>query len=435
MIADAFAGLSYEKSSLTETLFTASNAALIGLFKLLGPGILRIGGNSVDVNIWTPNGKGQTAGQIAPSDVAALAGFLKLTGWQCIYAVNLGGAATGATTPALAAAEAAYAAQQLGPALLGIEIGNECDNYGAGYFADSNWSLAQFEALWGQFRSAIVAQTPGIPITGPASAGNESTWTVPFGKAVTRSEISLLTQHYYRGNGQSANATAANLVSPDTTLPGLLATLNAGAQSTGIPYRMAECNSYYNGGMPGVSNSYASALWVIDFLFNCAQGGSAGVNLHGGGDYTGYTPIADNNGVVVGPRPEYYGVLLFTLAGTGTLYQTQLSAGGLNVTAYAVKTPSGGLNLIVVNKDTTQALELTSLLPQAANSATLIAMTQLTPGSTAPSLTATNGLAIQGAAIASNGSFTPSAAYNLPTTGSQISCYVPALSAALIQIT
>jgi hypothetical protein len=434
-IGNAFAGLSYEKSSLTESLFTASNAALIGLFKLLGPSVLRIGGNSVDVNVWTPNGRGQTSGQIAPSDVAALAGFLKLTGWQCIYALNLAGAATGATTPALAAAEAAYAAQQLGSTLLGIEIGNECDDYGAGYFADSNWSLAQFESLWGQFRSAIVAQTPGIALTGPASAGNEATWTVPFGKAVTRNAISLLTQHYYRGNGQDATATAANLVGPDTNLPPLLATLNAGAQAIGVPYRMAECNSYFNGGASGVSDSYASALWVIDFLFNCAHGGAAGVNLHGGGDYTGYTPIADNNGIVVGPRPEYYGMLLFTLAGTGTLYQTQLSAGGLNVTAYAVKTPSGGLNLIVVNKDTTQAVELTSLLPQTANSATLIAMTQLTPGSTAPSLTATSGLSIQGAAISSNGSFTPSAAYNLPVADSQVSCYVPALSAALIQIT
>ena len=52
----AFAGLSYEKSSLTEPLFTAANTNLIGLFQRLGPSVLRIGGNSVDKNAWTPTG-------------------------------------------------------------------------------------------------------------------------------------------------------------------------------------------------------------------------------------------------------------------------------------------------------------------------------------------------------------------------------------------
>ena len=58
---------------------------------------------------------------------------------------------------------------------------------------------------------------------------------------------------------------------------------------------------------------------------------------------TGYTPIADSGGAVVEARPEYYGILLFTLAGQGTLYTTSLSGiGSLNITAYAVKTSSGG---------------------------------------------------------------------------------------------
>jgi hypothetical protein len=436
-IGAGFAGLSYEKSSLCEPLFAASNSELVALFKLLGPSVLRVGGNSVDQNVWNPQGRGQTAGQIAPSDVVALAAFMKATGWQCIYGINLGGAATGATTPALAAAEAAYAAQQFGSSLLGIEIGNECDNYGAlaSYFPD-NWSLTQFQALWSQFRAAIVAQTPSIAITGPASAGNEAAWTVPFAKAVTRNNLSMLTQHYYRGNGQSAGATAANLVTPDTNLPALLSTLNIGSQAAGVPFRMAECNSYFNGGTPGVSNAYASALWAIDFLFNCAQGGAGGVNLHGGGDWTGYTPIADASGSVVGARPEYYGMLLFSLAGQGTMLQTQLSANQINATAYAVKSPTGGLNLVLVNKDPTQNLQLTAQLPiaQAAAGATLQAMTQLSSGAGAPSLSATDGIMIQGSAVSPGGGFSPSAPYNLALSSSQVSCYVPALSAVLVQI-
>ena len=440
----AFAGLSYEKSSIIENpyLFTGSNSDLIALFKLLGPSVLRIGGNSVDRNTWTPNGAGQTTGQIAPGDVNALAAFVKATGWQCLYGVNLGGAGpnpytsgsvTAVTTPALAAEEVAYAASQFGSSLLGIEIGNECDLYGSSYFSSTTWNLSTFEALWSQFRAAIVAQTPGVDVTGPADAGNESSWTVPFGQWATKSNISLLTQHYYRGNGQSASSTAANLVTPDTSLLSDLSVLNAGAKGIGIPYRMSECNSYYNGGSSGVSNAYCSSLWVIDFLFDCALNGCAGTNFHGGGDGDGYTPIADSGGAVVEARPEYYGILVFTLAGQGTLYTASLSGiGSLNVTAYAVKT-SSGLNIVVVNKDSTQNLEITIQLPQSAASANLIEMTQLSSGATGPSLSATSGVTIQGASVGANGSFTAGTPYTLSASGTQLTCYVPFLSAVLIQ--
>ena len=196
---------------------------------------------------------------------------------------------------------------------------------------------------------------------------------------------------------------------------------------------MAECNSFYNGGASGVSDSYASALWVIDYLFDCALGGAVGVNFHGGGNGTGYTPIADSGGAVVAARPEYYGILLFTLAGQGTLYTTQLSAAGLNATAYAVKT-SSGLNLVIVNKDLTQNLSLTAQLPQGANSASLIQMTQLSSGATDPNLSATNGVTIQGAIVMNDGTFSPSVAYTLTVSGTQLACYVPALSAVMIHL-
>jgi hypothetical protein len=435
-IGPGFAGLSYEKAKLHRTLFSAADSDLVGMFKLIGPSVLRIGGDSVDEYVWTPKGIGQTAGQVAPSDVDSLAAFVKAVGWQCLYGINLGGAATGATTPALAAAEVAYVAQQFGTSLLGIEIGNEPDLYGdtGSYFA-GKWSLSQFLTLWGEFRKAILATTPNVPITGPADAGNESTWTVPFGETVTKSEITLLTQHYYRADGQLPSSTAAYLITPDPTLIANLGILEQGAKSIGVPYRMSECNSFSNGGASGVSDSYASSLWVIDYLFNCAQGGAAGVNFHGGGDGPGYTPIADGAGSVVGARPEFYGILLFTLAGQGTLYTTQISAGSLNVTAYAVKRSSGGLNLVVVNKDLTQNLQLTAQLPESARSATLLEMTQLTSGNSAPDLTATSGVTIQGASVNTDGTFSPSASYTLNPSGSKLECYVPALSAVLIQIT
>jgi hypothetical protein len=166
---------------------------------------------------------------------------------------------------------------------------------------------------------------------------------------------------------------------------------------------------------------------VIDHLFNIALGGGVGANLHGGGDGTGYTPIADDEGVVVEARPEYYGIKLFTLAGTGTLQSTTVSASGLNVTAYAVKSANGGLNLIIVNKDSTQNLSLTVDCGQAVSSATLLEMT-------GPALDATSGVLIQASAIGQDGSFTPEAPFSLTASGSSLNCYVSALSAVLISV-
>jgi len=435
-IGPAFAGLSYEKSQLYGPLFSASNSALIGMFKRLGPSVLRVGGNSVDYTYWNPSGAGQTAGQIAPSVV-------KATGWQCLYGVNLGGAGpnpytngsvVAKTTPALAADEAAYAANAFGSALLGIEIGNEPDLYGKTYFSGAAWNVSVFETLWSQFRAAIISRTPGIAITGPADASNSASWTVPFGQAVTKSDITLLTQHYYRANGQSPSSTVDFLITADSNLLNILATLRTGAQGIGVPFRMAECNSFYNGGAPNVSDSYASALWAIDYLFDCAQASAAGVNFHGGGSGTGYTPIANSGSVVIEARPEFYAMLLFTLAGQGTLYSTQLLAGSLNATAYAVKNSSGGLNIVVLNKDSTQNLQLSIQLPQSATSATLMQMTQLTQGASGPNLSASSGVTIQGATVGNDGSFSPSAAYVMTPSGTQLNCYVPMLSAVLIQV-
>jgi len=423
VIGPRFAGLSYDKVSMSLPRFTPQNTDLIGMFRTLGHSMLRIGGNSVDLMHWAPNGTGLTSGEIAPSDIDALAGFLDATEWTVLYSVNLA-----TSTPAAAAAEVAYAAQSLGKYLYGIEFGNEPNQYGAAnFFPASSWNLRTFEQLWEQFRTATVQATPNVVVTGPAVVEDISSWTIPFAQYVGRQQIALLTEHYYRGNGQSPSSTAAELISPDPALMAELVALKAGAASIGIPFRFAEANSFYDGGAIGVSNSYASSLWVIDFLFNVAQGGGNGVNLTGGGDTDGYTPIADNDGAVVEARPEYYGTLLFSLAGQGTLFDTTVSASGLDVSAYAVERPDGGLNIIAVNKDTTRNLQLTIECGQAVRSAELIVMT-------GPSLEATSGVAIQGAMVAQNGSFTPGAPYTATASDGTVSCYLGALSAALIQI-
>jgi hypothetical protein len=200
VVGPAFAGLSYEKSQMANSFFSPQNSNAIGLFKLIGPSLLRIGGNSVDKTAWTPNGKGRTSGQVALPDIDALAGFLQAAGWQVLYGTNLA-----QSTPALAASEIAYAVQSLGASLCGIEIGNEPDLY-AGNCFPSTWSFSNYLALWQQFAAAILQQSPNVPLTGPVAASNISGYVSPFAKAKGRSVI-LLSDHYYRGNGQSASST------------------------------------------------------------------------------------------------------------------------------------------------------------------------------------------------------------------------------------
>jgi hypothetical protein len=421
-LPDYFMGLSYEKGDfVSESLFTAANTSLAGLFNRLGNGVLRIGGNSVDTTLWTPNGPGNTVGQVSPIDVDNLAGFLPLTNWKVLYGVNMG-----TSTPALAAAEVAYVQARLGASLIGFEIGNEPDEYSLSYFP-VGWNLETFEALWQEFRSAILAATPSAILTGPASGGNVTTWTVPFAAAPTGKLISLLTQHYYRGNGHSVNATVKNLVSADPAIIADCVALQSAASMLGIPFRFAETNSYLYGGSPGVSNAYASALWVIDHLFHIAYGGGSGVNMQGG-DLAYYTPIQNNGATILGPAPEYYGLLLFSLAGQGTLLQTTLSTSNFNATIYAVLSNSDITSIVIVNKEVYQSLRLTIDCGRTVIEAELFQMQ-------GPSLSATTGQTLQGATVAANGSITlgtPYAPVNI--SDSTVTCYVPAISAVLLQV-
>lgn len=417
-----FMGLSYEKVEFSgQPLFTAANSALVALFNLLGNGVLCIGGNSLDQTLWTPDGLGSTPGQVAPIDVDNLGAFIALTNWKVLYGLNLA-----TSTPALAAAEAAYVQPILGDALIGFHLGNEPDQYFRGYFP-VGWDLAAFENLWEQFHSAILAVTPTAIFTGPAAGGNVTTWTVPFALGPCGLQIALLTQHFYRGNGFTASATVENLLSPDPALVADCTALRWAESALKIPFRFSETNSYLYGGAPGLSNAYVSALWVIDHLFDIALGGGSGVNIQGG-DEGFYTPIANLVSTIVDVRPEYYGLLLFSLAGQGTLLNTKLSTTDLNVTMYAVQTPAGRTNIVIVNKEVYLSLKITIHCGQTITSAQLIELR-------GTGLTDTAGQTLQGATIGNDGSVQMGTPYSPENISSEwVTCYVPAISAVLLQV-
>src|SRR5215475_11693414 len=63
-IAPDFEGLSFETGSLTNSsnLLTTHNTVLLQLIKNLGPGVLRIGGNSSDNIFWTGHARNLSTG-------------------------------------------------------------------------------------------------------------------------------------------------------------------------------------------------------------------------------------------------------------------------------------------------------------------------------------------------------------------------------------
>jgi hypothetical protein len=324
------------------------------------------------------------------------------------------------STPAIAADEASYAAADLASNLYGFEIGNEVDLYKSTLLS-ATWSYAIFDTQWRVFASAIRGGGPGAAaaLTGPAAASNYEGYTVPFA-ADEASQIRLLTQHYYRANGMLATSTLDLLLKPDPGLVTMLEALSTAATKNAIldGYRCSECNSFYNGGASGVSDAFGTALWGIDFLFTNAEYGGSGVNFHGGGNGPGYTPIADANGAVVGVRPLYYGMLLFNLAGPGSMVEAQVDAAGLNFTAYAVGSTGGSTNIVLVNKDSTTTAHTTIHVGKTISMATVTRLE-------GPSLGATTGTTLGGAPVDVTGTWAPLPAASVSVSGDQAIVDVP----------
>lgn len=423
-LSSRFAGLSYEKTRLAIPLFSAGNTAFIRLLQRLGPGVLRIGANGVDLSSWNGLVPGLTP--ITPAQIDAFAACMQAAGWQVIYGINMAN-----NTPANAAAEASHVASRLGSALLAWEIGNEPDLYHSNGDRPSTWSYADYLSEWRALRSAVAAAVPGVPFSGPAAAYDTARFTVPFARDAGAG-VPLLTQHYYRANGQDTSSTLDLLLSADAALPGRLQSLVAAARTAGMAdgLRLAECNSFYNGGAPNVSNAFGTALWVLDFLFTCAVNGCTGVNLHGGGNGSGYTPIADSNGTVVAARPEYHGMLMFSLAAAGMARAGVLNlASDFNASLWGVQRSDGGINLLVLNKDRNRALQATVSTGLGASAPASFDPLWLT----GTSMDAPTGQMLGGSTVAPDGSWQAQAMAAVPTRDGSVSVLLPPATAVLLR--
>jgi hypothetical protein len=439
-IGEGFAGFSFEKTHMTNGSFTGQNTAIINLFNLVGPTVLRIGADDVDNCMWDPTaaaggGAPPYSHNIGTADVDDLAAMIAATSARVIYGVNFNSA-----SPMNSAEEAAYATSKLGASIYGFEIGNEINRYG---------SWASLETKWNSFATAILAAVPGAHFIGPAAGGGDAlSLTTPFAESEKNNSLILLTQHYYAGTANQNQPTSYYVdrlltVDPDppTSQDGLIGTLtttNTAATSNSIPvgFRLGECNTFADHGQEGVSNALISALWSLDFMFTSAKYGAGGVNFHGGeAGMDGntpfyYSPILETNGVVTAATPLFYGMLLFTLAGPGQSVVTTATAGDLDFTAYAIERTDGSTSVVLDNKDTTSEVLATVNVGAPVASASAIYLQGPGPAS----LTATSGITLAGAGITADGVWGRQAPYALSTSGDTFTVLVPPASAALVRI-
>lgn len=435
-----FTGLSYESAQLGHPeFFSGGNRALIALVRRLGSqGVLRIGGNTAEYTRWsdndqdaaknlTPGALGPDAGTAAktasiltPRAIRNLNAFVEATGWQVLYGLNLRRG-----TPENVAAEAKYVAAALGPRLLAFQIGNEPDmNHDEG--SKERWTFDEYWGLWQKFHAAVRQAVPSARFAGPDIA-KELDWVTKM--AAKRPDISFLTGHYYaEGPPKDPRMTLEFLLRRGRNpANGEIALVHEAIKMLGKPYRMSEGNSCYWGGKPGVSDTFASALWSGDYMLQVAQAGYIGVNLHGGGEGL-YTPIAGSVEQGFVARPVYYGMLLAERFAGATFVAASLSpqAETQNVTAFAARI-GDKWKLAVFNKASSAVRLQMSGIGSEESKANVTLMQ-------APEIDSKAGVTFGGSAVAADASFTPRPQAVISMRRGKGAIGLPARTAALIEL-
>jgi hypothetical protein len=368
VLPDHFTGFSYERNQLLPAAdgvryFRPDNHGLIELFRTLGIRSLRIGGNTSDRD---------ATGEPQPADFESLFAFARAANVKVIYCLRMLHA-----DPQAEAKTAKHLTDYYGELIDCFSIGQEASAYPVEKLdsrptgermggAAEEYPYTSYRAEWKRFQEAIVAAVPNVRLCGP-SIHNNAEWArrfmVDFGAA---EHVALITEHLYPGGaggkvptpeiGRDRMLSAAFTTAYQKLHDGFVPT----AVAKGLPYRLEETNNYFNGGAADVSNTYASALWSLDYLHWWANHGAAGINFHTGDRVAaGNTlQVARYAAFVTTPggfeiRPLSYGMKAFELGGQGALIPVTLevAAEGLNVSAYAMRASDGAIALTIINKE------------------------------------------------------------------------------------
>lgn len=448
-IPASFSGLSYEVAQTMpgpdgEHYFRPDNTRLIALFHTLGIRSLRIGGNTSDRNLRKLPDR---------ADLDDLFAFARAAHVKVIYCLRLfhGDANEDAAT-------AKYLMDRYGELIDTFSIGQEPSAYPVGRVdprpanermgaAHEHYPYARYRDQWRQFARAIIAAVPDVRFCGP-SVHNNALWTREFITDFAQGyHVALITDHLYPGGAAGKLPSAA--VGRDRMLSGALTAvcqkLYDGfvpeARAAELPYRLEEVNSYFNGGARDASDTFAEALWGLDFMHWWAAHGAAGLNFHTG-------DRVSMNGASQAPhyaafqsepggfriRPLAYGLKAFQFGGRGRVVPVSLvNREAVNLTAYAVLASDGTLRVTLINREHgADARTAVANLAPGPGWATADAIDLTAPGG---DVAAKAGLLFGGAPIAEDGSWKGSwHALPPPEADGTLSLHVPPATAIIVRL-
>lgn len=395
-LSPQYIGLSIESSVLTSGKIPGTGD-LAQFLQNLGRSVLRFGGNSADTSF--------TGTSL--SELRGLVALANASGWSVLYTENLGKFDAARVT-----ADASSVSSALGGKLFAFACGNEPDAYPHNGLRPHDYSVSDYLGQTAACIQAIQRAASYAPLEGPDTAGNRE-WFSAYATQEAGT-IGWLGQHYYPMGCASPGERPANLLtalfssSLAATEAKTLAWYVATARAAGKPLLITETNSACGGGIPGLSDAYASALWVIDYLLTGAEHGVSGMYFHTGqldSDCVGYAVLCQTGANSYRAQPIYYGLLFTHLLGTGQFLPVKVATSPNvgNVTAFAIKPPGEGLRLMLENLSKKQ-LDATLQVGGDFRSASVLSLTGSNP-------LATSGIQIEGAAVAANGTF----AHNSPS--------------------
>jgi len=433
-----FLGLSFEVAALPQLASFSGGGDLVTLLRSLGKGVLRFGGVTADEDVaWGEPSSPRppwASSVIEAGNLRQLASLAGESGWRVLLTLGFGH-----FEPQAAAREAAAARAALGESLEAIEVGNEPNSYATHGLRSRPWTFVQYNEQVAVYRGAIEALAPGIPLAGPDTSGSSAYESWGLGEAIYQRPVLLTGHHYPLGCNERPPPSIPRLLSPQIREleEGSLRRYMFIANESEVPFRMDEANTVSCGGVPGVSNTFASALWALSFMTKAMTLGVAGINFEGNPvNCVGYTPLCAPNAQAAAAgalqaQPEWYALLMArALIGERPVQEAVSSPEHTNVVLSSFQAPDGALSFVIVDDDPPGDRDAAVALHVGGgfHGASVLSLT-------APSPEALAGVRLGGAAVAASGIWTqPATLPRVPNEHGVITVEVPPSSAALVTV-
>ena len=339
-------GLSIEYPLLAHDLGAGRcpSVAFVHALESLGSPPIRIGGDSQDA--------------VAPAGTAAHAGVSDLPAgfWSRVACLERETRAPIIVGLNLASGEAGWAAELAASAraaipsgLLSFELGNEPDIYGPRVRWWNGQRLLSTAMPWATYlaRARAVAAVLGTSsvLEGPDFASGR--WVRMLAELTTTLHLRTIDAHFYPLDAcrNPAEATTAALLSRQIqTKIDERVRLARDARAERLPAVISETNSVSCGGVAGISDQPAAAVWAVRMILRALRAGFSSVRFHASGSV--YDPFVVNAGVVTA-RPLELGLLFAAhLLAAGAVLRAIPNAGSLDGVAI---TRSDGSRTIVLS--------------------------------------------------------------------------------------